>query len=448
MHVLMIALIDETVVPSQDDVCEILDAARSLARVGVSVTMVMNRRITAGFPVSSGNGRSLAAGVSDRRSTLELISVPRLGVIPVRRAAQMPLAVILQADLSVLAEVTARWERGRTYDLIHCFGWRAAPAAGLLARMMSRPLVASVRDTIADRSDWLEDPVDAYSRHVWRWLLPLCQAVICPDEYQREKINDLFLAGKRNVHLLPSVSAGAGERKGWSGSGAEESDPSANSDHGLSIKVRGDEKRILCHAPCGFTDGSRKLLQAMAGIKHRSSDPVRLFLAGPARRPDHRVLTSVIRRLDLADRIIFLEPRAEPFWWDAVLSAMDLMILNDPVPFVGNLIWKTLALECPLLVSWESPLASWLRDRGLEKAVWQTGQIREDRYLERALFDKALRERLSGAGKNLIKGIRPLGERLAEFYQQIRRKGGAEVRKGGEHHAVRISEHGGGGGIR
>jgi len=516
MHVLMLSLIDDRVVPGQDDAYEILDTARSLTEAGVSVTVAVNLRIAAGLSETSGNnrriaedlpatlgnvhrlasgvlaavqgGRRLATDVSDRDSTLEVIPVPRLGVIPIRRAMRMPLAVLLQADLMTIAQVMAGYQPERPYDLIHSFGWRAGPAAGLLAQMMNLPLVVSIRDTIADRSVWLEDPVEAYSRKVWQWLLPQCEAVICPDDDQKEKLMDLFLAGNRRIFVAPSVSTrgdGYGGREGdvsadaaaalaavgssavgsdsmddaagpsfgahtvaQEDGSAGDRDPSAIAVSSLRASIRRDEKKILYHGTLRLTDGLRSLLEACAAIEQEPSVSLRMFLIGPASRTNLLSLGSCIRQLNLSDRIVFLKPQSGTGWWDMVLSSMDLMVLSDPVPIVGNLMWKALAFGCPLLACTDGALASWLRDRGLEDAVWQDGPRRWDRGLKRILFDQALREKLSEKQRDLVKGMQPLGERLATLYEHIHQRGGAEVRKGGEHNAVRIAEHGGGGGIR
>jgi glycosyltransferase involved in cell wall biosynthesis len=461
MHVLMISLIGDTVHPGQDDACEILDAARSVKRAGLSVTVAaggcfgegipvtfgkdgrLAANLSAAFgkdrpdeakvPVGSGSERHLSGQVPVRGAALELIPVPRLGIIPVRRAMMMPLAVLLQENLSAVAEVLAREDRGRSYNLIHCFGWQAGLVAGLLARMMDLPLVASVRDGISDRSPWLADPVEAYSRHIRRWLLDRCRAIICPDDGQREKIIELFLVGGRSVEVIPSVTP---------------DEMLDDAGQGLRIGGSGDEARVIYHGSLRLTGGLRGLLNALAGITSRSSPSVRLYVAGPAGRTDRSALSGLIRRLNMADRIVFLEPRKEEGWWDAVLSSMDLMVLTDTALFPGNLLWKALVRGCPLMVSGEGPLASWFQDRGLQDSVCRIGQEQGDRYLERALFDRDLRERISGIGKKLARQMRPLGERLVQIYEQVCRKGGAEVRKGGEHHAVRIAEHGSGGGIR
>ena len=435
MHVLMISLIDDRVVPGQDDCCEILDTARSLTAAGVSMTVVIDRPI--------------AAGVRGRAPAFEVISIPRLGVIPIRRAARMPLAALLQTDLAALAEVFELWRDGQRWDVIHCFGWRAGTAAGLLSRLMGLPLVASVRDDIADRSDWLEDHVEAYSRHIWRWLFPRCEAIICPDEYQKEKIADLFLVGDRRIAVVPSVCDGDGRRGGMEQLRAGGAGPApSSSDAGPAPNSGGGERRILYHGDARLTPGLRHLLAVFARLSQRPDVSLRMFLAGPAGRLDQTSFRGLLRRLDSADRIAMLKPRTETGWWDTVLSAMDLMILPGSVSFIGNLIWKAMVRGCPLLASGESPLSSWFGDRGLQEAVWQEGRELEDRCLERALLDEALRERLSGVEKNLVRGVRFLGERLAGLYKQVCRKGGAESEKGGEHHAVRVAENGSRGGLR
>jgi glycosyltransferase involved in cell wall biosynthesis len=442
MHVLMISFPGEEVQPGQDDVCQVLETARSLVASGISATVAIGRHHVTGLPAAYLKGQRTAMGVSPGRASLDMIAVPRLGVIPIRRAAGMPLAVLLQGGLSALAETMAGRERGQSFDLVHCFGWRAGPAAGLLARKMGLPLVVSLRDASDGRSAWLKEPIEAYRRYVRRWLLLRSQAVICPDERQAEKIIELYLVGEQKVDVMPSSDSAH--------TGAAPFIPGKTSviDCQRNDPGQVEERRVLYHGPYRLTAGLKKLLQAIVSIGRRPSVSLRLFLAGPAGRPNRMAISGCIRRLGLADRITCLEPRTEPGWWDTILSVMDLMVLTDPVPFIGNLVWKAMGRGCPLLICWKSPVAAWLRARGMEEAVWRTGHEGGDFYLRKALFDGELRRRLSTAGKNLAMSVRPIGERLDELYGRICGKGEAEAPKGGEHRDVRIAENGGDGDIR
>jgi glycosyltransferase involved in cell wall biosynthesis len=417
MHILMISLGSQTNHAGHDQVYEVLDAARSLTELGFEVSIWMDSKI---LPVA-GDAPGVDQAVDGRR--LHFYTIPTLRVISASRACRMPLAVVLQANLAAVVEVIGRRQEAEHCDLIHCFGWQAGLAGGLLSRLLERPLVASARDLILDRSPWLPDDLEAYSRAVWWWLLPQCEAIVCPDEYQKEKFMDLFMIWDRDVTVLPPVPS------------------STSSTFAAAAPTPHTEWRILYHGSLRLTPGLRGLLEACARLCHRPSASLQLFLSGPAVRPDQPALGSLIRRLSLAEQIVFLEPRAETGWWSALLASMDLLVLPDPIFFLGNLIHMSVAVGCPVLFAESGPVASWLRDGDLAEAIWQKEPGQWERSLERTLFDDNLREKLWAAERCLVKELRPMGESLAELYRDICHKGGAEARRGGERDAVRVPQH-------
>lgn len=435
MQILMIALIDGEILPGQDDGCEVLDAARSMAASGDSVTVMMNLTNLPQW--------------NQRQARLQVYDISHLGVIPARRAPRMPLTVLLQANLSALTELVKRWRGAAGYDLIHCFGWRAGLAGGLLSRILECPLVVSFRDDVADRSTWLPDSQDVYSRWVWWWLLSRCCAIVCPDVYQRDKIRDLFLIEDRRVTVLPPVAVQGQDRRFGQASTEDSAavwtkgrpDPSTEAS-------QKKERKILYHGPLEPTDGLRGLLEACARIRDRQPDALRILLTGPEVRTKQPALGGLIRRLGLADRIAFLKPQAVAGWWNAVMEGMDLLVLPDPVSLVGNLIYKALALNLPVLAAEGGLLAAWFRDHDVPMAIWPQNHGRWDVSLERALYDQAMRLEWSVRERRLSRTFRPMDQPLVELYQGIRAGWPMKFRKGGEYRDVRIAQHGGDGDIR
>jgi hypothetical protein len=252
--------------------------------------------------------------------------------MPRSRAGQLSLVAVQQQNLTLLASLAGRRPTNERYDVVHCFGWEAGLASGLLCEMLNIPLVATVSDALSVRTPWLSEPQHAYRRYVLRWLLRRCRRILCPDDYTLKKLEDLFLIRGEDMIVLTPLWSDPDE----DGGDAVKDDPGPN---------------IFYPGPVVLTRGLQELLRAVAGRRRGDLSCAKLLLCGTGRSAVDVRVRSLVRRLHLADRAVLLPPPGCPRSWDRILSRVNLMILPDAVEFIGNVVLRALQRGIPVLMA-------------------------------------------------------------------------------------------------
>jgi glycosyltransferase involved in cell wall biosynthesis len=289
--------------------------------------------------------------------------------------------------------------------------------------------VVTARDLIADRSLWLQDPKEAYSRFVWGWLFDRCEAIICADQEMKKKIADLFLIAEENLNVLrPRMF-------------------SLNARHNGRCRNT-KEKTVLFAGSPDHSDGLEQFLRACARLQEERKTRMRLCLYGPDSRGRSPATRGLIRRSGLAEQIMFLKPEADAGWWVGVLTVIDLMVLSEPVEFIGNVVLGALSSGVPVMAVPCPAVRSLLGELSEEIICLPGHEERMAALMEAMLFDDQLRGRLVAELGRLSREWQPMGPALLSLYRQVCDHRRSADRKGGETDAVRNTQLGGGGDLR
>ena len=416
MHVLFTFLEDAAWShPGHNISREISNASATLTRLGVRITVL-----------TTGPEESCL-----RRLDRNLVHLPAplLRVIPVTRLDEMRLEALLQSNLSLLARMASPQLGGEKIDLVHCFGWEAGLASDLICQMTGAPLVCTIQDVIRERTPWLTDPQLAYPRHVERWLIRRCRRLICPDRYMRDKIQDLFLVKDDALAVLPPVPSRIRE----------------GDERGLSPKGIG--QKILYMGPLGPESGVDDLLWACSQLVSRRAHHLQLFLVTSADPLQDLLARKMIRKLQLAEHVLFLDQIGQQEALGELFRQANLFVMPGKAEFVGNLVLEAMGNGLPVVAANCGALAEIIEDgvNGLKFSFGEGRSLLE--AMETVLLDPDLHRRMALGAHQEARGWPEVGPLLLKIYQETCAGPPGPERKGGETDDLLFPESGGGGGV-
>ncbi len=401
MHVLLTYLKDITSSPLGHSLPrEVSEAAMNLTSLGLQVTILTTGAEEKPSPHHGGNPRQLPA--------------PLLRVIPLARLKKMRQQAVLQCNLSLLAQMVALHQAGECIDVVHCFGWQAGLASGLISQMSGAPLVFTVEDDIAERAPWLMDPQRAYARSVERWLVRRSRLLICPDSYARDKVQDLFLVKDEDVRIVSPVPTSFRRR----GAGV--------------ICSPQHEARILCLGSSEARGGVFEVLSACSRLVTRRALHLQLLLTASAESPPFLVINKTIRKLRLAQHVSFLNDIDGGETDHELFQHAHLLVIPGRAEFVGNLVFAAMAAGLPIVAANCGALAQFLDD-GVNGLKYPYGQARSlADVLEAVLCHPELHRQLVLGARREVRRRPQVGSMLLKIYQQLWTGSGEPCRKGGD----------------
>jgi glycogen(starch) synthase len=384
--------------PGHDLWAEVAGTSASLAQLGVQVTTA-----------TSGPGKGDLRCMSQR---VRFLSAPLLHVIPMSRLEEMHNEALLQSNLSLLARIISLRLEGEGVDLVHCFGWEAGLASGLFCQLTGVPLVCALRDVIRQRVPWLADDRLAYARQIARWLIRRSRRLICPDQYARDKIQDLFLVKDEDVVVLPPLMAthDAGE--------------------GMSHPQK-SRTTILYAGPLGRQSGVDDLLTACRRLIARRAGQLQLVLATSDQSAQALLVRKTIRKLNLAQHVRFASHLGPGRFVRQQFRHIKLLVLPGEVEFVGNLVFEALANGVPVVAADSGALAGVIENgvNGLKFPGGHAGSLAE--ALEAALFDRKFHRQMARGARQQARRRPQVGPRLLKIYQEACAGPGTLAGKGG-----------------
>jgi glycosyltransferase involved in cell wall biosynthesis len=393
MHVLFTYLEDVASSPPGHSLSrEVSEASASLAHLGVQVTILTPSSEQEGSQQLVGNPRRLL--------------VPLLRVIPLARLKEMRQQALLQCNLSLLAQMASLQGEGRRIDLVHCFGWQAGLASGLISQMTRAPLVCTIEDDMAERAPGMVDPQMAYPRCVERWLIRHSRRLICPDSYARNKIQDLFLVKEEDVCVVSPVPTRL-HRRG-----------------GKSMGPPKGEASILYLGSLDPESGVVDLLWACSRLVARGRLHLRLLLAASAGPPYDLLIRKMIRKLQLAEHVSFLNhiDRGRPH--QEFFQQAHLLVMPGRAEFVGNLVLAAMDNGLPIVAANCGALAQ-LLEHGVNGLKFPCGQGRAlVEAMEAVLLDPQLYRRLALGARREVRRRPEVGSLLLNMYQGLRTSSG------------------------
>jgi len=417
MHVLFIYLEDVTASPPGHRLStEVWEAAFGLADLGPQVTVL-----------TLGSEEQTAQRLSGQM--LRLPARP-LRVIPMTRLKEMRHQALLQSNLSLLAQMACLHRQGRRVDLVHCFGWQAGLASGLISQLTGAPLVCTLEDEIVERGPWMSDPQLAYPRCVERWLIRRSRRLLCPDPYARGKIQDLFLVKDEDLCVVAPVSARIhdnGER---------------------DIVPQEIEPSILYVGPLNYGSGVDTLLLACSRLVARRAPLLRLLLVASAATPDDLMIRKMIRELQLAEHVRLLNDIDGGRLPEEIFQQASLLVMPGRAEFVGNVILEAMGAGLPVVAANCGALAELIEDgvNGLKFSHCEVESLAQ--AMETILFDPQLYRQLALEARREVRRRPEVGPLLMSIYQELWAglKGKPEG-KGGDIDDLLFAKTRGGGGI-
>jgi len=366
---------------------EVCETSASLAGLDLQVTI-----LTLG---SEGQAARRLSG-----KMLRLLAPP-LRVIPVTRLKEMRHQALLQSNLSLLAQMVSLQGEAKTVDLVHCFGWQAGLASGLISQMAGAPLVCTLEDDIVERAPWISDPQLAYPRMVERWLIRRCRRVICPDSYAGDKIQDLFLVKDEDLCVVAPISRRVhqnGERDIF----PEKMEPS-----------------ILYVGPLNSESGVGDLLLACSWLVAHRAPHLRLLLVACAETRHDLLIRKMIRELQLAEHVRFLNHIDGGRLPEELFQQANLLAMPGRAEFVGNVILEAMGAGLPVVAANCGALAKLIED-GINGSKFSYGEARSlAQAMEKILFNPQLYRQLALGARREVRRRPEVGTVLLKIYQEL-----------------------------
>ena len=408
MHVLITYLEDVTWAhPGHCLSREVNDISSALAKLGVCVTVMTIER-------EENVTRQL-------EKNLQRLSAPLLRVIPVNRLKEMHLEALLQSNMSLLARLVSLKSADERVDVVHCFGWEAGLASGLLCQITGAPLIFTIEDMIPERKPWLNDPQLAYARYLERWLLRRCHNLLCPDQYMREKVQDLFMIKEEDVAVVPPVPSLI--RK--------------DDDRGFAPQQIG--QKILFAGPLGPYRGVDDLLWACSQLICRQFDHIQLLLVTSASSAEDLLIRKKIRKLQLAEHVIFLNQIDRTVPMEEMFRQVDLLVIPGRAEFVGNMVLDAIGNGIPVVAADCGALAEMVEDgvTGLKFSFGDGQSLLA--AMEKALFDADFRRQIASQARREDRRWPEMAPLLLKIYQDACAGHGEQERKGGQTDDLRLA---------
>jgi glycogen(starch) synthase len=400
--------------PGHSALLQLADMSASLTRQGVQVTV-----LTAGFDEQGPQhfGRNLVC-----------LQAPLLSVIPITRLDEMRHAALLQCNLSLLATTISLWRRGIKVDLVHSVGWEAALASGLTCQMTGSPLVCTLEDAIWEREPWMADGKQAYPRYVERWLIRHCHRLVCPDQYMRDKIQDLFLVREEDLAVVPPF-------------------PERTSPHDeRETRLQGKTQKILFIGPLGPRSGVADLLQACSQLAARKVQHLQIIMVTSANSANGFHARKMIRKLHLADRVLFVDQIGQRNDHEELYRQASLLVMPGRAEFVGNLVLAAMQNGLPVVAANCGALAELIED-GVNGMKFSFGDCKSlARAMETVLCNHELHRQMAAEARRKARSWPEVGPLLFKIYREACGRPLRLKRKGGETDDLLFPEPRSGGG--
>jgi glycogen(starch) synthase len=386
---------------------EVYDISSALAQLGVSVTVL-----------TVGREKDVTGQLE---KNLQRLSAPLLRVIPVSRLKEMHLAALLQSNMSLLTKMVSRQFNDERFDVVHCFGWEAGLASGLICQITGAPLIFTIEDIIPEQKPWLNDPQLAYARYVERWLLRRCRGLLCPDKYMLKKIQDLFMIKEEDVAVVPPVSSLIQK----------------DDDRGSISQQTG--RKILFVGPLGPYRGVDDLLWACSQLICRQVDHVQLLLVTSASSAEDFLIRKKIRELHLAEHVIFLNQVDRTVTMEEMFRQVDLFVIPGRAEFVGNMVLDAIANGIPVVAADCGALAEMVEDgvTGLKFSFGDGQSLLA--AMETALFDADFRSQIASQARREDRRWPEMAPLLLKIYQDACAGRGEPEGKGGQTDDLRLA---------
>lgn len=415
MHVLLTYLQGLTSPqPGHSALLQLADMSASLTRQGVQVTIM-----TGGFDEQS----------SQRFArNLVRLKAPLLHVIPMTRLDEMHHEALLQCNLSLLAMMISLWRRGIKVDLVHSAGWESALASGLICQIMGSPLVCTLEDAIWEREPWMFDHKLAYPRYIERWLIRHCHRLVCPDQYMRKKIQDLFLVREEDLAVVPPFP--------------ERIAPHEERETGF----QGRAQKIIFVGPLGPGSGVDDLLQACSQLAARKAQPLQIIMVTSANSSYGFHARKMIRKLHLTDRVLFVDQIGQGKNPAELYRQASLLVIPGRAEFVGNLVLAAMQNGLPIVAANCGALAELIEDgvNGLKFSFGDRNSL--VKALEAVLCDPQLHGQLAAEAHRKARSWPEVGSLLLEIYLEACGRPLRLKKKGGESHDLLFPDTESGGG--
>ncbi|KPL19780.1 MAG: hypothetical protein AMJ92_00965 [candidate division Zixibacteria bacterium SM23_81] len=400
MHVLLTYLQGiASTQPGHSALLQLADMSASLTRQGVRVTI-----LTGGFDeqVPQRFGRNFVR-----------LQAPLLRVIPMSRLHEMRHEALLQCNLSLLATMISLRRRGIKADLVHSVGWESALASGLFCQMMGLPLVCTLEDAIWEREPWMADPTLAYPRYIERWIIRHCHRLVCPDQYMQKKIQDLFLVREEDLAVVPPFP--------------ERITPHEEGE----TRFQGRAKKILFVDSPGPRSGVADVLQACSQLAAGKAQHLQIIMVTSPNSFYGFHARKMIRKLHLADRILFVDQISQRRDQEELYRQASLMVMPGRAHFVGNLVLAAMQNGLPVVAANCGALAELIKD-GVNGLKFSFGDRKSLlKAMEMVLYDHELHRQIATEARQKARSWPEVGPLLLRIYREacghpmrLKRKGG------------------------